>query len=181
MVNNPLANAEVTGDASWIPGSGRYPGGGNGNTLQYSWLENPMNREAWWATVYGVAKSQMWLSSHTLTVKFGHVTEFWPLRWEQKWWMLLPVLAYKNFTHGSPFLLFSHLLTKCWSSRWSWESGVEIVKALINSNSLVIAWSKASSSFLQTSAEICMRNIASCLKSFEFYSLSIYIDSLSVL
>lgn len=53
--------------------------------------------------------------------------------------MLLPVLAYKTFTHGSPFLLFSHLLTKCWSSRWSWESGVEIVKALINSNSLVIA------------------------------------------
>ena len=124
------------------------PGGGNGNALQYSCLENPMNREAWWAIVHGVAKSQTWLSSHTLKVKFGHVTEFWSLIWEQKWWMLLPVLAYKTFTRGSPFLLFSRLLTKCWSSWWSWESGVEIVKALINPSSLVIAWSKPSSSFL---------------------------------
>jgi len=126
-------------------------------------------------------QNQTQLSSHTLTVKFGHVTEFWPLIWEQKWWMLLPVLAYKNFTHGSPFLLFSHLLAKCWSSRWSWESGVEIIRALINSNSLVITWSEASSSFLQTSTEICMRNIASCLKPLKFYSLSINNDSLSVL
>ena len=39
-----------------IPGSGRSPGEGNGNTLQYSCLENPMDRGAWWATVHGVAR-----------------------------------------------------------------------------------------------------------------------------
>ena len=48
-----------------IPGWGRSPGGGYGNPLQYSCLENPMNRGAWWATVHGVAKSQTRLKWHT--------------------------------------------------------------------------------------------------------------------
>ena len=52
-VKNPPANA---GDLSSIPGSGRSPGEGNGNPLQYSCLENPMDGEAWQATVHGVAK-----------------------------------------------------------------------------------------------------------------------------
>jgi len=46
------------GDAGLIPGSGRVPGKGNGNTLQYSCLEDPMDRRAWWATVHGVPKTQ---------------------------------------------------------------------------------------------------------------------------
>ena len=46
------------GDLGSIPGSGRFPGGGHGNPLQYSCLENPMDRGAWWATVHGVEKSQ---------------------------------------------------------------------------------------------------------------------------
>ena len=46
-----------TGDWGSIPESGRSPGGGNGNPLQYSCLENPMDRGAWWATVYRIAKS----------------------------------------------------------------------------------------------------------------------------
>ena len=54
-VKNVPANA---GDAGLIPGSGRSPGGGNGNPLQYSCLENPMDRGAWRATVHGVAKSR---------------------------------------------------------------------------------------------------------------------------
>ena len=45
-----------TGDLGLIPGSGRSPGEGNGNPLQYSCLGNPMDREAWWAIVHGVAK-----------------------------------------------------------------------------------------------------------------------------
>ena len=53
MVKNQPANA---GDSGSIPGSGRSPGGGNGNPLQYSDLGNPMDRGAWWATVHGVAK-----------------------------------------------------------------------------------------------------------------------------
>ena len=46
------------GDQDSIPGWGRSPGGGNGNPLQYSCLENPMDRGVWWATVHGVAKSR---------------------------------------------------------------------------------------------------------------------------
>ena len=45
------------GDAGSIPGLGKYPGGGNGNLLQYSCLENSMDRGAWWARVHVVAKS----------------------------------------------------------------------------------------------------------------------------
>ena len=46
------------GDLGLIPGLGRSPGEGNGNSLQYSCLENSLNRGAWWAPVHGVAKSQ---------------------------------------------------------------------------------------------------------------------------
>ena len=51
------ASAYNAGDPSSILGSGRSPGEGNGNPLQYSCLENPMDREAWWSTVHWVAKS----------------------------------------------------------------------------------------------------------------------------
>ena len=53
------------GDQSLVPGSGSSPGEGNGNPLQYSYLENPMDRGAWWATVYGVTKSRARLSNLT--------------------------------------------------------------------------------------------------------------------
>ena len=56
MVKNLPANAGDTGDVGLIPVLGRSPGGGNGNPLQYSCLENPMDRGAWRATVYAVAK-----------------------------------------------------------------------------------------------------------------------------
>jgi len=59
VVKNMPANA---GDAGLIPVSGRSPGEGNGDPLQYSCLENPMDRGAWRATVHGVAKSQIQLS-----------------------------------------------------------------------------------------------------------------------
>ena len=52
------ASVYNAGDLSSIPGLGRSPGEGNGNPLQYSRLENPMNGGAWWAAVHGVAKSQ---------------------------------------------------------------------------------------------------------------------------
>ena len=56
------ANAGDTGHSRSVPGSERSPGEGNGNPFQYSCLENPMDREAWWATVRGVTKSQTGLS-----------------------------------------------------------------------------------------------------------------------
>ena len=57
MVKNLPANAGDARDLGLIPGSGRSPGEGNGNLLQYCCLENPMDRETWWATVQEVAKS----------------------------------------------------------------------------------------------------------------------------
>ena len=58
MVKNLPATAGEVRDAGSIPGSGRSPGGGHVNPLQYSCLENPMDRGAWWVTVHGVTKSQ---------------------------------------------------------------------------------------------------------------------------
>ena len=63
QIKNPPAGAEDVGDASSIPGSGRSPGGGNGNPLQNSWLENPMDRGVWQAIVHRLAKSRTGLSN----------------------------------------------------------------------------------------------------------------------
>ena len=57
-------SAYNVGDPGSIPGLGRSPGEGNGNPLQYSCLENPMDGEIWWVTVHGVAKS--WFHFHFL-------------------------------------------------------------------------------------------------------------------
>jgi len=58
VVKNPLASAGDVRDMGLISGSERSPGGGHGNPLQYSCLENPMDRGAWQATVHRIAKSQ---------------------------------------------------------------------------------------------------------------------------
>ena len=57
VVKNPPTNAGDVRDAGLIPGTGRCPEGGNGNPLQYSCLENPMDGGAWWAAVHNIAKS----------------------------------------------------------------------------------------------------------------------------
>ena len=71
------ASASNAGDLGSIPGSGRSPGEGNGNPLQYSCLENPMDRGAWWATVHGVAKSQTPLSDLTNLTKSRERENVW--------------------------------------------------------------------------------------------------------
>ena len=58
MVKNPPANAENIKDVGWITGSGRSPGGGHGNPLQYSFQDDPMNGGAWWAVIHRVPQSQ---------------------------------------------------------------------------------------------------------------------------
>ena len=58
VVKNLLVNAGDLRGVDLIPGSGRPPGRGHRKPLQYSYLENPMDRGAWWATVHGVTKSQ---------------------------------------------------------------------------------------------------------------------------
>ena len=70
MVKSPSANAGDARDAGSVPGSGRSPGVGNGTPLQYSCLENPMDRGAWWAAVHRITKSWTRLSV-TNTLAFG--------------------------------------------------------------------------------------------------------------
>ena len=78
VAKNLPAKARGKRDAGLIPGSGRSPVGGNGNPLQYSCLENPMDRRAWRATVYGVTKScprlkQLSKHVHTLYVDCNEI------------------------------------------------------------------------------------------------------------
>ena len=89
VVKNPPANAEDARDAGSIPDLGRSSGGGNGNLLQYSCLENFMGREAWRATVHGVAKSWTWLSDWAQHAYSLHEL-YWILaeseRMQNWWW-----------------------------------------------------------------------------------------------
>ena len=71
VVQTVKASAYNAGDPGSIPGSGRSPGEGNGNPLQYSCLENPMDGGAWLATVHGVAKSWTRLNDFTITITIG--------------------------------------------------------------------------------------------------------------
>ena len=64
VVKNPAANAGVTRDAGLIPGLGRCPGEGNSKPLQYSCLEKPVDRGAWWARVHGASKELGTTSAH---------------------------------------------------------------------------------------------------------------------
>ena len=65
VVKNLTANAGDVEDLGSIPGSGRYPREGNGNSFQYPCLESPMNGGAWLTTVHGITKSQTQLSDFT--------------------------------------------------------------------------------------------------------------------
>ena len=78
VVKNLPANAGDIRDEGSIPGSRRSPGEGNGNPLQYSSLENPMDRGAWWATVHRVPKSRIRLKdTHTLGKRGAYVYSFY--------------------------------------------------------------------------------------------------------
>ena len=72
VAKSPPASA---GDVGSIPGSGRSPEEGDGNPLQYSCLENPKDREAWWATIQGVTESPAWLRVHAEQLKCPYRVE----------------------------------------------------------------------------------------------------------
>ena len=74
-------SAGDAGEMGLIPGMGRSPGGRHGNPLQYSCLENPMDRGDWWAIVYRVKESDMteWLTLHFFTVPFSSVAQSCPI------------------------------------------------------------------------------------------------------
>ena len=76
MVKNPPARVGDARDPGLTPGRGRPPGEGNGSPLQYSCLEDPMDRGAWWATVHGVTKSQIQLSAYACMNTCTHTQLF---------------------------------------------------------------------------------------------------------
>ena len=87
VVKNAPINARDTGDVSSTPESGRSPGEGNGNPLQYSCLENPMDRGAWRAAVHGVEKSRTRLSMQ------AQLSTWYKQRIKSAWTLGLPFLA----------------------------------------------------------------------------------------
>ena len=79
VTNSPATGA--AGDSGSIPGSGRSPRGGHPNPLQYSCLENPMDRGAWWAAVHRVEKSRIELKRlgvHTHSLELSETMQSWP-------------------------------------------------------------------------------------------------------
>ena len=101
MINNPPANAQDVGTAVSIPGSGRSPGGGHGNPLQYSCLESPMDRGAWWATVHSVTKNQTQLkqlSAHTQIQNLRHNEVVWLDQGHKQW---VPKLGFEPQPYAS--------------------------------------------------------------------------------
>ena len=100
-VKNPLATA---GDAASIPGLGRSPGEGNGNPLQHSCLENPIDRGAWQATIHGVAKSPTWLSDWTRTTTKYEIKQ-WELSSAQPAVLVFYCAVLRLVVSNSVFLL----------------------------------------------------------------------------
>ena len=89
------ASAYNAGDPGLIPGSGRSPGEGNGTPLQYSCLENPMDRGVWWATVHRATESRTWLSNFTFTFFL------WCCKWHYFTfflWLNTPLYTYTTFS-----------------------------------------------------------------------------------
>ena len=81
--NTPVHEGDA-GDTGLIPGLGRCRGGGHGNSLQRSCLENPMDRGAWRAPVHRTAKSQTWLSTHACRGLKKTLPRRWDLHWDLK-------------------------------------------------------------------------------------------------
>ena len=118
LVKNPHANAGDTWDMGLIPGSGRSPGGGHGNPLQYLCLENSMDRGAWWAIVHGASKS--W---STLLRIEGQIIEPFSL-WQTEISLLkhLPCPP----AHDSRYMvLCCPLRASAHLTRWPWFTAIE--------------------------------------------------------
>ena len=152
VVKNLPANA---GDADSIPGSGRSPGGGNGNPLQYSCLKNPMDRGAWQVTVHRVSESDM--TEHTrvkvsakitatrcLTSMYivGRLRKITVIRKGGKEFLIISFRRYKRVTYFGNLLKYIHMNI---SSKYR--------KLLINSYKLYTLcwlWSENSKSYPQS-------------------------------
>ena len=118
---------------SSIHGSGRSPGGGNGNPLQYSCLENPMERGTWWATVHGVTKSRTWLKRlgvHALQSQactLPLLTFYFFCAW-------LGFLSCFGFSHQIQCALFEGFLVTIWRSEmWKLFQGSNVLFTKLSS------------------------------------------------
>ena len=102
VVKNPPASAEEIRDTGSIPGSRKPPGLGNGNPLQYSCLENPINRGAWQATVHRITKSRTWLSNWegkpTADSKVIGSMERLHRHWMTTLWVKTPWKCFRNIS-----------------------------------------------------------------------------------
>ena len=128
------ASAWNAGDLSSIPGSGRSPGEGKGNPLQYSCLENPMDGGAWWATVHGVTKSRTRLSdlTHTQGTFYQFVffkTRCWFINGKEqalrKWHVTIIQLLTFFYMKLVPVLSCTQRLMDCFL-RACWYSGCSV-------------------------------------------------------
>ena len=113
------ASACNAGDLGSIPGSGRSPGEGSGNLLQYSCLANPMDGGAWWATVHWVTKSQTWLSDFTSlcysVLWIYHMFFRWTLdclRFSLFWIVSLQAFMYRSFCKSLFLIIFGMYLVE---------------------------------------------------------------------
>ena len=102
------------GDTSLISGLGRSPGVGNGNPLQYSCMGNSLDRGAWWATVYGVTKKQIWLSMHTCTYVNVTLSVLWFLFIIIMGILFASLLCSISYFTNPMFLSLSFLTSSFW-------------------------------------------------------------------
>ena len=137
MVENLLVNS---GDMGSIPGLGTSLGEGNGNRLQYSGLENPMDREVWWATVHWVTKSRTRQS-----VKFRTISAA-VLQGPSTLWVrgkLLPLATLRASTREKRKSFFSSLLILSSALAWSYCTYANEAMSAIEANSAIYSWSLA--------------------------------------
>ena len=149
VVKNPPASVGEGKRCRFIPGSGKFPGGGHGNPLQHSCLENPMDWEAWWATVHRVPQSQTglkWLSMH-VRWRFSLLHPSLPSAAAAKSLQSCPTLCHPidGSSPGSPVpgTLQARILdwvAISFSNAWKWKVKV---KSLSHVRLLVTPWTAA--------------------------------------
>ena len=166
VVRNLPASA---GDAGSIPGSGRSPGEGNGNPLQYSCLGSPLDRGAWRAAVHGVAKSRTGLSHWALTHSYVHIS--------CKAGQMLSFKTHKNWHMEN---LFKNIFS-CDRVNWSGERTCETCQGLwiggsMKGHSASVLWPVHQSRHLinicwGTSGSICTCTLPVGRENWQLYSL----------